>query len=86
MKQEYVWHSDFHIKTTMNVQRKISIAINLSDDNEYEGGNIEHYHLNYPTATPRDLGALIIYPSYTLNRVAPVLRGTKYVLNLYAHG
>lgn len=83
---QYIWHTDFHTKTPMNVQRKISLSINLTDDGAYEGGNIEHFHINYPAVTPRDIGALVIYPSYIMNRVTPVTRGTKHVLNLFVHG
>ena len=43
--EQYEWHTDFHTKTSLNVQRKISVAINLSEDGAYEGGNLENYQL-----------------------------------------
>ena len=35
---------------------------------------------------PRDLGGVIVFPSFVLHRVTPVTRGIRHSLNAWIHG
>lgn len=72
--------------------RKLSVTINLSDSNDYEGGllkfdygehNDEQYHV-CKEITPR--GSMIVFPSYTPHCVTPVTKGTRYSLVVWCLG
>lgn len=63
-----------------SVIRKLSIVIQLSDENDYDGGNFEYIDCKDPEILPRRKGTLLIFPSFSLHRVSPVTRGTRYSL------
>lgn len=68
------WHMDFG-KTQS--KRKLSLSIQLSDPETYEGGNLQFLLNNQPHDAPRGLGTLIIFPSYVMHRVTPVTSGSR---------
>jgi PKHD-type hydroxylase len=73
----YDWHTDF---ANARPLRKISFSVQLSRSEDYEGGNLQLWVGNRPQPAVRDRGALIAFPSFTLHRVAPVTRGTRWSL------
>ena len=73
----YDWHTDF---ANARPLRKISFSVQLSRSEDYDGGNLELWVSNRPQPAVRDRGALIAFPSFTLHRVAPVTRGTRWSL------
>lgn len=69
------WHMDFGAGDISN--RKLSITVQLSDPDEYEGGELQFMiNQNIHTA-PREKGTAIIFPSFGLHRVQPVTSGTR---------
>ena len=59
--------------------RKLSVTIQLSDPNDYDGGDLEIIeNSEFPTVMPKDQGTMIVFPSYMLHRVLPVTRGTRH--------
>ena len=70
----YDWHADVG-PTVAN--RKVSLVLQLSEPEEYDGGllqlNIGHQYVE----VPRQKGNLAIFPSYLLHRVTPVVAGTR---------
>lgn len=71
----YDYHSDFG-----NLQfsrRKLSFSVQLTDSNDYHGGELEFFRNG--TAT-KNKGALIIFPSFFYHRVTKVTRGTRRAL------
>ena len=77
------WHVD--TGSGLSATRKISISIQLSHREEYEGGNFEFF----PSATPTfsgSRGSAIVFPSFVLHRVTEVTRGVRYSLVVWAHG
>jgi predicted 2-oxoglutarate/Fe(II)-dependent dioxygenase YbiX len=79
----YEWHTDF---AGLRPLRKISISIQLSRSDEYDGGNLE---LNYgvqPQPMDRTRGAFIAFPSFLLHRVTPVTRGARWSLVAWVLG
>jgi predicted 2-oxoglutarate/Fe(II)-dependent dioxygenase YbiX len=73
----YDWHTDF---AGYRPLRKLSVSIQLSRPDEYDGGDLELQHLPQPTKLDKSRGSFIIFPSFTLHRVAPVTRGTRWSL------
>ena len=60
--------------------RKLSFVLQLSDPQDYEGGDLELVTSETPEAVPRKKGQLVIFPSYTLHRVTPVTKGVRQVI------
>jgi predicted 2-oxoglutarate/Fe(II)-dependent dioxygenase YbiX len=79
----YDWHTDFG---GMRPLRKISVSIQLSRSEDYEGGDLElMYEANVQTLD-RSRGAFIAFPSFVLHRVTPVTRGTRWSLVAWVVG
>lgn len=70
----YNWHSDIGESVS---HRKLSLIVQLSDEEEYEGGlvqfNVGHKILDLP----KSKGSVFIFPSFLLHRVNPVVDGTR---------
>ena len=79
----YDWHVDHG---PLKVQRKLSISVQLSDPSDYEGCNLEFQAGNKLETAPRNLGAVVAFPSYVLNRVTPCTRGTRKALVAWTTG
>jgi PKHD-type hydroxylase len=70
---------DAHIdKMNMGVIRKLSIVVQLSDENSYEGGDFEIIEGKDPEKLSKNKGTLLAFPSYVLHRVTPVTKGTRH--------
>lgn len=80
----YDWHVDIGPSTISH--RKISIVVQLSDDDAYVGGNLELMPGNHSFAVPRKQGAVAIFPSFMLHRVTPVTKGLRRSLVLWVGG
>ena len=77
-KGHYTWHQDLLSKT---VNRKLSLVIQLSDPDEYEGGELQ---ISIPKAekneiitVPKKKGYVVVFPSYLFHRVTPVTKGLR---------
>jgi PKHD-type hydroxylase len=69
-----------HVDRGMNMPvRKLSISIQLTDPEEYEGGELKLYDGDDKEAQVMDKtqGTLIIFPSYVLHEVMPITKGTR---------
>lgn len=82
----YCKHIDMDQGNIGSHLRKLSFSIQLSDPSEYEGGELLLHYSDPPEKTPKDLGAMILFPSYTLHEVTPVTKGTRYALVGWVHG
>lgn len=69
----YSYHQDFNGDTP----RKLSLCMQLSRPEEYEGGNLELLHCGVPSAVPRERGLIAVFPSWTLHQVTPVISGSR---------
>lgn len=74
---EYKAHID-RMYGNQNV-RKLSMVIQLSDPDTYEGGDLELIlgHGRDIYKLPREKGAMILFPSWMLHRVTPVTKGKR---------
>ena len=69
------WHMDFGVGDVSN--RKLSITVQLSDPDEYEGGDLQFMiNKDIHTAT-RAKGTAIIFPSFAPHRVTQVTKGKR---------
>lgn len=79
----YGWHMDTgNGRTSL---RKLSVVIQLSDPNEYEGGDLQIQTEGRITAD-RLQGNMVIFPSYMQHRVTPVTKGERYSLVIWISG
>ena len=70
-------HSDYLNKQTEYV-RKLSFTLQLSDPDDYEGGNVELIsEANQNYIAPRQRGTIILFDSRTQHRVNKVTKGTR---------
>jgi len=92
---KYEWHQD--IGPGLGSQRKISITVQLSDADEYEGGDLELFKggpfpvgndisKTHIETAPRKAGCVFIFPSFLMHRVAPVTKGTRKSFVLWLGG
>ena len=69
-----------HVDRSMNIPvRKLSISIQLTNPEEYEGGELKLYDGDDEEAITMDKtqGTLILFPSYVLHEVMPVTKGER---------
>jgi len=75
---------DFHTDASVleSTMRKLSVSINLSDPNAYEGGEFEMNVGDGPFFLEEmsRQGTIIVFPSDTEHRVKPVTKGIRYSL------
>jgi PKHD-type hydroxylase len=74
----YVPHMDLMYKS--HIVRKLSFSVQLSDSNEYEGGELKLYFRDSPDIAIKDKASISFFPSYMLHEVTPVTKGTRYSL------
>ena len=101
-QQHYGWHCDSweepyqensKVKGFKGLVRKLSITVSLSDETDYEGGELEIDHKNcvekrqIETITKiKPRGSIIVFPSFMWHRVKPVFKGLRYSLVLWVCG
>jgi PKHD-type hydroxylase len=66
--------------------RKLSISIQLTNPEEYEGGELYLYDEEKGTLMDKTQGTLIIFPSYVLHEVMPVIKGERNSLVTWVTG
>jgi PKHD-type hydroxylase len=67
--------------------RKLSFSIQLSDNNEYTGGDLRfHYIKTQPEIAPRTRGKIIFFPTWTVHDVTPVTQGIRHSLVGWVNG
>lgn len=81
---KYDWHLD---NSTANQPfRKLSIVLQLTDPEDYEGGELQILVGQNPTVIEKKRGLLTVFPSNTLHRVTPVTQGSRQSLVLWITG
>lgn len=70
----YDWHADLGPGIS---NRKISCVLQLSDAEEYEGGELEINPGGRILSVPKGLGTLCFFPSFLLHRVTPLNSGVR---------
>jgi PKHD-type hydroxylase len=79
----YTWHQDFGNE---GLSRKLSMVLQLSDPNEYEGGELQLLTAKEPTTIRKKRGLITVFPAWTLHQVTPVVKGTRQTLVTWVSG
>lgn len=82
-------HYDWHLDRGMGggiSPRKLSIVMQLSDPDEYEGGDLEFLVGGEPIQAQKQKGMIYVFPSFVLHRVTPVTKGTRRSLVVWVAG
>lgn len=83
-EDKYDWHYDVgpeHFST-----RKLSFSIQLSNEDDYKGGDLEFLPALKTDQNPRKKGCIIVFPSYLTHRVSTVTEGMRNSLVGWVHG
>jgi PKHD-type hydroxylase len=84
----YGWHQDLG-PGELSI-RKVSMTVQLSDDTEYEGGDLQFWYggdsLEECDNAPKGKGTVVIFPSYLNHAVKPVTKGTRKSFVLWLGG
>jgi len=75
--QKYNEHVD---KMDKGLIRKLTIVLQLTNEEDYEGCDLELLLSENPLKMIRKQGTLLAFPSYTLHRVTPITKGTRHSL------
>jgi PKHD-type hydroxylase len=76
-----------HVDRLINIPvRKLSISIQLTNPEDYEGGELKLYDGEEETLMDKTQGTLILFPSYVLHEVMPVTKGTRNSLVTWVTG
>jgi len=71
----FEWHLDFGAGGIS--ARKLSMTIQLSEPDEYEGGDLQFMINQNIVNAPRKKGTIIIFPSFIIHRVTPITKGVR---------
>lgn len=93
----YNWHADQSPEVyTSGVDenrrgkyRKLSVILNLTDPNTFEGGDLEFDYGNGTIKTCEEIryqGSVVVFPSFVYHRVVPVTKGVRYSLVMWSLG
>jgi PKHD-type hydroxylase len=91
----FAWHIDNGVVTGSVASRKLSFSLQISPPDAYDGGDLQvaasaqgyiGSPLDEQRAALRVQGALIVFASFQLHRVAPVTRGTRLTVVGWVHG
>jgi PKHD-type hydroxylase len=85
---EYKKHHDVFWINDTNSHRKISLIVQLSDPNEYEGGDFEFFDLTeYPDKNDiKAKGTVLLFPSFHNHCANMVTKGVRYSLASWIEG
>ena len=79
----YKWHQDFG---GGGPSRKLSIVLQLSNPNDYEGGELQLLTTGQPNTIQKKRGLIVAFPAWTLHQVTPVIKGTRQTLVAWISG
>ena len=83
---KYEEHTD---TDTMGAEvRKLSLSVQLSDPNTYDGGDLKLYphSTKNPFIAAKEQGLVVGFPSYNIHEVTPVTSGVRYSLVVWVYG
>lgn len=82
----YDWHADTNgTDTDDGLQRKLTAVLLLNSPENFKGGDLEIDPKN-PRTPIKDVGGLVVFPSFLVHRVTPVLSGVRYTAVCWAIG
>ena len=74
------------LKFDLQDARKYSVSIQLSDENDYVGGNLTIRGEGQSRYAPRGRGSIAVFPSHLLHQAKPVWIGKRKVIVAWIRG
>ena len=83
----YNWHCDYGVSPRKGIVRKLSMSIQLSSQDDYEGGELQLIDYgNHTIDVSRKLGTVVVFDSKLPHKVWPVTFGKRLALVGWASG
>jgi PKHD-type hydroxylase len=87
----YDYHTDMvfgeNVPVGLEICRKLSFSLILSDTHEYQGGDFEIKLTSRPSdKLEQKRGRIIAFPSYILHKVTPIISGSRRSIVFWAVG
>lgn len=86
----YTWHRDTYFTSDKVYDRKITLVMQLSDGDEYEGGDLlledDFTPIKPDQKELRTKGTILVFPSFVKHTVTPVTKGIRRTLVAWAIG
>lgn len=80
----FQWHMDFGPNEISH--RKLSVTVQLTDPDEYEGGDLLFRINDREEKAPRTRGTVVVFPSFIHHKVTSVTRGQRRSIVAWAAG
>lgn len=80
------FYSEHMDKVYNGVSRKLSLVVQLTDESEYEGGELCINTGGDPAIMKKSQGSVFAFPSYIMHQVKPVTKGTRHSLVAWIGG
>lgn len=82
------WHHDTDWWfNPLPYDKKITIMVNLTRNDEFEGGEFEQFMSTIPIPQKYfDIGSVLVIPSYFYYKISPILSGVRKMLNVNVIG
>lgn len=83
---------DFHVDAAPAQEqgkdvRKLTMIIQLSNDEDYTGGDVEFMSgRKYNEKAPRAKGSIVIFPAFVMHKVNPIITGKRNSLVIWFRG
>lgn len=75
---KYDWHHDINWSRDDGLHRKISIVVQLSDEDDYEGGDFSFRYIPQPDAEEiRKRGTVLVFLPYHYHMVSEITKGSR---------
>lgn len=81
----YNWHHDIDWNRNDGLDRKLSVTVQLSSPDEYEGGDFLFNECQSPSQA-KEKGTVLIFPSYLQHKVNSVTKGVRRSLVAWFEG
>lgn len=86
-KGKYDWHHDINWENNNAFDRKVSVVLQLTNGDSYEGGDFQFKEVVTPDEKAlRRKGSVLCFPSYLTHRVTPVTKGVRNSLVAWFEG
>jgi PKHD-type hydroxylase len=82
----YDSHIDMFPAGADSAQRKLSMVVQLTDPEKYEGGDLQIYCSSGCESVKKEKGFIAVFPSYLLHKVTPVTTGIRRSLVVWVCG
>jgi len=85
----YHWHNDINWDDGRCVHRKLSLILQLSDPEDYIGGEFEMQPLYLSSPSPKEIkeqGTIIVFPSFLVHKISPIIKGNRHSLVAWIEG